>query len=62
MKFVENGSLQQLKVAELSWGPSMWFHISQFKNNYFTEMCSGSEEVSYLPYDLRFIDFGITQL
>ena len=31
---------------------------SQFKNNYFTEMCSGSEAVSYL----RLIDFWITQL
>ena len=29
-----------------------------FKNNYFTEMCSGSEEGSYL----RRIDFFITQL
>ena len=28
------------------------------KNNYFTEMCSGSEEGSYL----RLIDFCITQL
>ena len=31
---------------------------SQFENNYFTEMCSGSEEGSYL----RLIDFCITQL
>ena len=31
---------------------------SQFKNNYYTEMCSGSEEGSYL----RLIDFCITQL
>jgi len=31
---------------------------SQFKNNYFTEMCSGSEEGSYL----RLIDVCITQL
>ena len=31
---------------------------SQFKNNDFTEMCSGSEEGSYL----RFVDFCITQL
>ena len=30
----------------------------QFKNNYFTEMCSGSEAGSYL----RLIDFCITQL
>ena len=30
----------------------------QFKNNYFTEMCSGSEEGSYL----MLIDFCITQL
>jgi len=33
-------------------------YSSQFKNNYFTEMCSGSEAGSYL----RLIDFGITQL
>ena len=33
-------------------------HSSQFKNNYFTEMCSGSEAGSYL----RLIDFCITQL
>jgi len=33
-------------------------YSSQFKNNYFTEMCSGSEEGSYL----RLIDFCITQL
>jgi len=31
---------------------------SQFKNNYFAEMWSGSEEGSYL----RLIDFCITQL
>ena len=31
---------------------------SQFNNNYFTEMCSGSEEGSYL----RLIDLNITQL
>ena len=31
---------------------------SQFKNNCFTEMCSGSEECSYL----RSIDFCMTQL
>ena len=31
---------------------------SQCKNNYFTEMCSGSEEGSYL----RLIDVCITQL
>ena len=31
---------------------------SRFKNNYFTEICSGSEEGSYL----RLIDFFITQL
>ena len=31
---------------------------SQFKNNYFTEMCSGSEAGSYL----RLVDFRITQL
>ena len=31
---------------------------SQFENNYFTEMCSGSEAGSYL----RLIDFCITQL
>ena len=31
---------------------------SQFKNNYFTEMCSGSEAGSYL----RLIDVCITQL
>ena len=31
---------------------------SQIENNYFTEMCSGSEEGSYL----RLIDFYITQL
>jgi len=34
----------------------MWggrFIASQFKNNYFTEMCSGSEAGSYL----RLIDF-----
>jgi len=30
----------------------------QFENNYFTEMCSGSEEGSYL----RLIDLCITQL
>jgi len=33
-------------------------YSSQFKNNYFAEMCSGSEEGSYL----RLIDFCITQL
>ena len=33
-------------------------YSSQFKNNYFTEMCSGSEEGSYL----MLIDFCITQL
>ena len=31
---------------------------SQYKNEYFTEVCSGSEEGSYL----RLIDFCITQL
>ena len=31
---------------------------NQFKNNYFTEMCSGSEAGSYL----RLIDFCIAQL
>jgi len=31
---------------------------SQFKNNYFTEMCSGSEEGSYV----RLIDLCTTQL
>ena len=31
---------------------------AQFKNNYFAEMCSGSEDGSYL----RLIDFHITQL
>ena len=30
----------------------------EFKNNCFTEMCSGSEAGSYL----RLVDFGITQL
>ena len=36
------------------------FRVSRsgFKNNYFTEMCSGSEAGSYL----RLIDFMITQL
>jgi len=33
-------------------------YSSQFKNNYFTEMCCGSEAGSHL----RFIDFCITQL
>jgi len=33
-------------------------HSYQFKNNYFTEMCSGSEDGSYL----RLIDFCMTQL
>jgi len=33
-------------------------HSSQFENNYFTEMCSGSEAGSYL----RLIDLCITQL
>jgi len=33
-------------------------YSSQFKNNYFTEMCSGSKEGSYL----RRIDLCITQL
>ena len=33
-------------------------YSSQFKNNYFTEMCSGSEAGSYL----RLIDLCITQL
>jgi len=33
-------------------------YSSQFENNYFTEMCSGSEEGSYL----RLIDGCITQL
>ena len=33
-------------------------HSSQFKNNHFTEMCSGSEEGWYL----RLKDFRITQL
>jgi len=32
--------------------------VAQFKNNCFTEMCSGSEAGSYL----RLIDFCITQL
>ena len=31
---------------------------SQFKNNYFTEMCSGSEAGSYL----RLIDFGLVSV
>ena len=35
-----------------------WARCSQSKNNYFTEMCSGSEEGSYL----RLIDLCITQL
>ena len=51
-----------LAVAEQEIG-ALHLNIScrgsnQFKNNYFTEMCSGSEEVSYL----RRIDFCITQL
>ena len=33
-------------------------HHAQFKNKYFTEMCSGSEAGSYL----RLVDFCITQL
>jgi len=33
-------------------------YSSQYKNNHFTEMCSGSEEGSYF----RIIDFCITQL
>ena len=33
-------------------------YSAQFKNNYFTEMCSGYEEGSYL----RLKDFCITQL
>ena len=33
-------------------------YSSQFENNYFTEMCSGSEAGSYL----RLIDLCITQL
>ena len=33
-------------------------YTPQFKNNYFTEMCSGSEAGSYV----RRIDFCITQL
>jgi len=41
--------------------PAWWLSTSralQFKNNYFTAMCSGSEAGSYL----RIIDFYITQL
>jgi len=38
--------------------PALAAHSSQFKNNYFAEMCSGSDAGSYL----RRIDFCITQL
>ena len=38
--------------------PSMLDYSSQFKNNHFTEKCSGSETVAYL----RLIDSCITQL
>jgi len=33
-------------------------HVNEVPNNYFTEICSGSEAGSYL----RLIDFCITQL
>ena len=33
-------------------------YSSQFKNSYFTKVCSGSEAGLYL----RLVDFGITQL
>ena len=32
---------------------TVWYKINHFENNYFTEMCSGSEAGSYL----RLIDF-----
>ena len=41
-----------------SWNRFAQKESSQFKNNYFAEMCSSSEEGSYS----RLIDFCITQL
>ena len=46
---------EEFSAALTAW---KWEGGSQFKNNYFAEMCSGSEEGSYL----RPIDFCITQL
>jgi len=45
-------------LQELVVGVVRLRYNSQFENNYFTEMCSGSEEGSYL----RLIDWCITQL
>ena len=51
--------LVQVSSVQVSGSPGqLWlFHLT-FKNNYFTEMCSGPEAGSYL----RLIDFFITQL
>jgi len=47
-----------MRVTLTFFGGGDGSYSSQFKNNYFTEMCSGSEAGSYL----RLIDFCITQL
>ena len=50
-RFPPRGKLREMMVGN-DGRPTM------IENNYFTEMCSGSEAGSYV----RLIDFGITQL
>jgi len=54
-----SASREMAQIPGLSWSnPEGWYCISEFKNNYFTEMCSCSEAGSYL----RLMEFCITQL
>ena len=48
----EGAALLEVRAEPPLVGGLLWYS-SQFKNNYFTEMCSGSETGSYL----RLIDF-----
>ena len=47
---------RDVRVVQYEWPRLVWGF--GFENNYFTEMCSGSEAGSYL----RIIDLCITQL
>ena len=56
--YVERG-LVTLHAWDFDWSPAfIRIQVCQFKNNFFTEMCSGSKKGSYL----RRVDFCITQL
>ena len=53
-----SGCAHQIADAEARAADHAGAKRSQFKNNYFTEVCSGSEAGSYV----RRIDFCMTQL